>query len=44
MQIAEDQEPKLYAKIKFVNLCGGPVCLLFYGSVSVQGVIYSRRR
>jgi len=23
MQIAEDQEPELYAKIKFVNLCGG---------------------
>lgn len=26
MQIAEDQEWKLYAKIKFVNLCGGPLC------------------
>jgi len=23
MQIAENQEPKLHAKIKFVNLCGG---------------------
>lgn len=44
MQIAEDQEPKLYAKMKFVNLCRGPVCLLFYDAVSVQGVIYSQRR
>ena len=35
MQIAEDQEPKLYAKIKFVNLCEGPFCLLFYDTVSV---------
>jgi hypothetical protein len=44
MQIAEDQERKLYANIKFVNLCGGPLSLLFYDSVSVQGVIYSLRR
>jgi len=43
MQIAEDQEPKFYAKKRFVNLCGGGL-LLFYDSVSVQGVIYSQRR
>jgi hypothetical protein len=44
MQIAEDQERKLYVNIKFVNLCGGPLCLLFYYSISVQGAIYSQRR
>jgi len=30
MQIAENQEPKLYAKIKFVNLNGGGALFVCY--------------
>lgn len=43
MQIAEDQEPKLYAKITCV-CWGGGLFVCYFMTVSVQGVIYSQKR